>query len=242
MTMRTTLKVVLVWLSIVVVAACLTLLYMSMRAVMGVGGFCAEGGPYVIETSCPTGVGWIMPVSMWVGVFACALYVFAGRGLPGPKWIGLVWPALFLSLGWNFWEFGLDPGDGSGTAYGFIVCGVVFVAMGLVPLVIMLAVPASRRWVSWGDATPARGRDTYRQTRDTVKSIDWRALGTVVGAVPTTPTTAPHGSAGSTIDLDGRMAPDVVDRLERLGEMHRRGDITSEEFDTAKRHVLGDQR
>ena len=46
----------------------------------------------------------------------------------------------------------------------------------------------------------------------------------------------------STIDVNGHMAPDVVDRLERLGEMHRRGDITSDEFDTAKRHVLGDQR
>src|SRR3712207_7813523 len=37
-------------------AACLTLVFLGMRAVMDVGGACADGGPFVIDTPCPDGV------------------------------------------------------------------------------------------------------------------------------------------------------------------------------------------
>ncbi len=33
-----------------------TLLYQVSAIVMGLGGFCASGGPYVIETQCPDAV------------------------------------------------------------------------------------------------------------------------------------------------------------------------------------------
>ena len=46
-------------------AMCLTLVFLAMRAVMDVGGFCAEGGPYVIETHCPEGV----PLVLIGGIF-----------------------------------------------------------------------------------------------------------------------------------------------------------------------------
>ncbi len=52
-------------------AACLTLVWLSMRAVMNVGGFCAEGGPYVIETPCPDGV----PLLLMMGISASSCSV-----------------------------------------------------------------------------------------------------------------------------------------------------------------------
>jgi hypothetical protein len=47
----------------------------------------------------------------------------------------LAWPALFLSLGWNFLEYGVDPPDGSANVvWGWLFCGVLFVLMGGLPL------------------------------------------------------------------------------------------------------------
>jgi hypothetical protein len=48
-----------------------------------------------------------------------------------PSFVSLLWPGLFLSLGWNFFEYGIRAG---GVA-GWLVPGVLFVLMGGVPLV-----------------------------------------------------------------------------------------------------------
>lgn len=42
-----------IFISVAGVAAGLTLLYLGMRAVMEIGGACADGGPYVPRQSCP---------------------------------------------------------------------------------------------------------------------------------------------------------------------------------------------
>lgn len=44
----------------------------------------------------------------------------------------LFWPAIFLSLGWNFMEYGFFSGEG--LVWGWIICGVVFVLMGGLPV------------------------------------------------------------------------------------------------------------
>lgn len=127
-------------------AASITLIWLGMRAVLGVGGFCAEGGPYVIETHCPPGVAVGMTLA-FPGLFLFGgLMLWKGMALgePYPYLALLAWPALFLSLGWNFLEFGVNPpGEGGGLALGWIIPGVLFVLMGGVPL--------------WA-ALPARGR------------------------------------------------------------------------------------
>ena len=48
---------------VLVVAVSLTWTYLSMRAVMNVGGSCADGGPYIPRVSCPDGVPLAMVVS-----------------------------------------------------------------------------------------------------------------------------------------------------------------------------------
>jgi hypothetical protein len=131
----------------------LTSLFLAMRGVMDLGGMVAIGGPYEIAHPAP-GYWWIFPVS----IIGCILIVFASmgvfsvmRGRPGPAGtpfsamgmdsesggtISLValffWPAIFLSLGWNFCEYGFFKTGG--LAWGWIICGVVFVAMGGLPL------------------------------------------------------------------------------------------------------------
>jgi hypothetical protein len=114
--------------SVMVLGLTVAWAFLSMRVVMDVGGSCADGGPYVSAQSCPGGAGFIgiaiplMLVAAFVGSFAAATQ--SAPNLLVPMWI-----VLFLSLGWNFLEYGLR-GSGGGSA-GWVVCGVVFWLMGL---------------------------------------------------------------------------------------------------------------
>lgn len=118
-------------------AASVTTIWLVMRAVMDIGGFCAEGGPYVIEHHCPEGVVGLMFVA-FPGLFAGGgLMLWKGSHLGRPFSLlpMLAWPALFLSLGWNFLEYSLPSAD-QGLVLGWLIPGVVFVLMGLTPLYI----------------------------------------------------------------------------------------------------------
>ena len=121
-------------------AACIAIVFLAMRAVMDIGGFCAEGGPYVIETHCPEGVPLLMTVAFPGGFAFGGMTVYFGSRISGPSAAAvlLAWPALFLSLGWNFLEYALWPPGGAGLVWGWLICGVVFVAMGGGPLLIAL--------------------------------------------------------------------------------------------------------
>lgn len=114
----------------------LTILFLGMRAVMEVGGFCAEGGPYEIAVPCPQGIAFLMPLSIFA-MFAGGLLYFTAPLENGPKWGHLFWSALFISLGWNFFEFGIYPPMGEGISIAWIVCGVLFVLMGAGPLFVL---------------------------------------------------------------------------------------------------------
>lgn len=144
-------------------ALCLTVLWWNMRAVMEVGGMCAEGGPYVIETPCPDGAAWMMPLSIVLGlvlglVWVAGLSRLDGRAVP---LFMLAWGALFGSLGWNFLEYGFDPPGDGGVVWGWLVCGVVFWIMalpGFMPLwVAARTVPTAGSRYAWALAATAGG-------------------------------------------------------------------------------------
>lgn len=107
---------------------CLTWAFLSMRAVMNIGGSCADGGPYVSAQPCPDG-------AILIGVAAPVLLISAMVGtvaavqLNAPNLLLPMWGILFCSLGWNFLEFAFKPSDG--IVWGWLVCGVLFQAMGL---------------------------------------------------------------------------------------------------------------
>ena len=109
---------------------CLTCLYLGMRKVMDLGGFVARGGPYAIAHPAPDWT-WIMPASIFAGIFFLVLYVMNSDFLGGLNLGFLAWPALFLSLGWNFLEYALLKNR---VAWAWLFCGLLFLLMGGLPL------------------------------------------------------------------------------------------------------------
>jgi hypothetical protein len=233
---RTAARVLVVFVSLLVFVASLTVLFLAGRAVMDIGGSCASGGPYVVGRTCPKGTAWMAPVSIFVGLGAVLLYAVACLRLPGPRLVLLAWPALFLSLGWSFWEYGLDPPEGaSGVAVGWIVCGVVFVLMGGAPLLLFVTSATARHDLFWGDATelvvtPSR-RDSVREgAKQLVPPVYRPQHERRRAASRSAPTATEDDEVGGDDDL--------VDELERLAHLHRRGDLTAAEYADAKARVI----
>jgi hypothetical protein len=149
------------------------------------------------------------------------LFIFGGLALWGGAAIGgrwaallfLAWPGLFLSLGWNFLDFGVRPPGGAPgeVEWSWIFCGVVFVLMGGGPLL----------GVFWG-ARQASGARAYAGGRVVIHP-----------SRPNTLTNATSRWAGSQAP-----GPGVGERLERLARLHRDGDLTDAEFEAAKRATL----
>jgi hypothetical protein len=154
------------------VAAALTVLFFSMRAVMEIGGSCASGNvPYAITRPCPSGVPGLMVGSIFLGLAFLGLYAFTAVG---PNLTLLALPALFLSLGWNFLDYGVNPPDGSSdVVWGWLLCGVIFVLMGGVPLLIGIRALMSGRETR---AMRARTGLTNRYSRSGAARLDDPAI------------------------------------------------------------------
>lgn len=118
-------------LSWILFAFSFTSLYQVASIVSGLGGFCASGGPYVIQTECPESVVLFAPLS-FPGLFiSAAIGWFLARGFGTPL-IVWGWPILFIGLGWQFILTGLR-----GDVTGWVV-GILFIVMGAAPLVFEL--------------------------------------------------------------------------------------------------------
>jgi hypothetical protein len=198
----------------------LTWLYLGMRSVMEIGGACADGGPYVSAQPCPDGVPFLMVGGIFGGLICLGLFLMWSSRLGGSyaSLAGLAWPALFLSLGWNFFDFSFDPpGEDEGPVWGWLVCGVIFALMGGVPLLYFLA-PSNLMKILWPpDPDPL------------AVSAPRAPIGVPLGAslrVGHDPVPAPEPHDG------------VVDSLERLAKLRERGAIDEEEYERAKKAVL----
>ena len=147
--------------------ACLTILFFCMRSVMDIGGRCVSGVPSLYP-ECPSGVPGLMVGSIFVGLGFVFLYaVNAIR----PNLVWLAWPALFLSLGWNFLQYGIDPpGPDSGPIWGWLICGVLFVIMGGGPL--LLGIWAIRKGENVRERVPGA-----KAARAKVEAVAKRAKG-----------------------------------------------------------------
>ena len=197
-------------------AACLTLIWLGMRAVMDIGGACAEGGPFVPVQPCPAGAPAALTLGM-LGIFGFgALGIYAGAQIGG-GWAALpllAWPVLFGSLGWNFLEYGFTFEEG-GIVWGWVIPGVIFILMAVVPLWFVWSVRASSVPINARFGLPA-GRET----------------------AATEP--RPSGAWDPSHREPTADADDAVDRLERLADLRRRGDITNDEYERFKQALLRD--
>jgi hypothetical protein len=120
--------------SVLILAVCLTWSFFSMRAVMNVGGACADGGPYVSAQPCPDGAALIaiaIPVMLLTAMFGSATAMSVGA----PNLLIPMWGVLFGSLGWNFLEFAFK---GEGVVWGWLICGVLFWLMAFPAVFAML--------------------------------------------------------------------------------------------------------
>jgi hypothetical protein len=230
---------------VALLAGALTVTWLSMRAVMDIGGVCASGGPYVVAVECPEGVDWLLPLAIFVGIGGAGLVGWFGSRI-GPGFGALVllaWPALFLSLGWNFLEYGLaSPG---GWDVSWLLCGVLFMTMGGIPLVVGLAAlrrsPASvtGRWASPppAHATSAQGRATSRPTGSTVAPEYAELAGLLRQVQGQTVAEARSLTVGEATAADD--APSgLVDQLERLARLKEAGALGELEYLQAKQAVI----
>ena len=194
----------------------LMILWLTMRAVMGIGGSCASGGPYVPSVECPDAVVALTPLSIF-GLFIFGGLAWWGGASIGFTWaalIGLAWPALFLSLGWNFLEFGLRPPGGAPgeIVWSWLFCAVVFGLMGGLPLLGLV----------WGLRQGDSGRRAYAGGRVVIS--------------PRKPNTLSPAAVDR--DAGARAGTDLASRLERLARLRDAGDLTPAEFDAAKRATI----
>jgi hypothetical protein len=236
--------VLLYLLGVAGMAASLTILFLGMRAVMDVGGYCAEGGALEIRVHCPDGV----PLLMMLGIFglfpAGGLIAWRGARL-GAGYASLVifaWPGLFLSLGFNFLQYGTGAADGSGEMdLGWLIPGVLFILMGGIPLVgwILAALRGRVPGAAFMPSTPARS---------------WSpASGGAFGSRTLNLRSSTGSADGLRIEIDGSGSPtvwrwdgapaapaadDLVSELERLTNLHASGALSDTEFDAAKAALL----
>lgn len=204
-------------------AASVSALWLSMRAVMNIGGFCAEGGPYVIEHHCPEGAVLLMTLA-FPGLFLfTGLIAWRGAriGRPFGELAILMWPATFLSLGWNFLEFGIPSANQPEVIWGWLVPGVVFVLMGLAPL-----------YVFWPSVGLTGKADPERVAR----------LREALDRAQRTPPGASSSSAGSPrpTSLAEPARTDLVSQLERLARLYESGSLTKAEYDSAKQRMINE--
>jgi hypothetical protein len=138
-------------------------------------GTCASGGPYVSARECPSGierVGLAIPVAAFVMLIGAALYATRGappgssrKGKAGYA-LALIWAGLFLGIAfacfWGVWGPDVNPGPGGET--GGLIVGFLFVPLGLLGVVPILAAAKAARaageasGIGMGDAVElARG-------------------------------------------------------------------------------------
>ncbi len=224
---------------------CLTLVFLGMRAVMDVGGACADGGPFVSAQPCPDGAPLALTGGI-LGLFGAGGLMAWFGGRLGPGYVGLVglgWPALFISLGFNFFQYGFEPaGPATGPEWGFLISGVIFWLMGGVPLAIGLAGwRATRR----GTAVPAAVQRWQRVTPSVMRiefaPNSFGAPRPSASAGRSAVTGSSPGPAAEPVRSEDDLDEALVSQLERLGALHRSGSLTEEEFAAAKARVLANE-
>ena len=178
---------------------------------------------------------------IFLGLIATAAFVAFASKLGGSyaTIAAYAWPALFLSLGWNFLDYGLDPpGPDDGLVWGWLVCAVIFFLMGGLPLLALFSpkiaaedLVAARpgparcclgRWAAGGNPAGCLARDRS-QVAAARLSAALRRQRPRRGARPTV---APPAGG------------DVVAQLERLAALRDRGAIDADEYERAKKAVL----
>lgn len=115
----------------VLLSAGTTLLFVGSMQIMGVGGFCAEGGPYEIAVHCPAASGVSVTLALPMIAAGVLLGIFGARGFGVPAH-GFFWILLFGVEGTAFLlsAFSIP----AGVSVAWLICGVLFLGIAIPPL------------------------------------------------------------------------------------------------------------
>lgn len=199
------------------IAVAVTLLFLGMRSVMGVGGYCASGGPYQIRVECPHAIDWLLPVSVIGGVLCLFVFLVSSPDAVR-RWAILAWTGLFLALGWNFFDFGL-PWQGHPGEPVWIVLGFVFLVLALSPIVPVLRSGRRASGQAPGD-----------------EQVDFVARSGHGDAFTWEWSSASRSEADSEVGTVAGVA--IAAALQRLAQLHRTGELTDAEYAAAKQALL----
>ena len=187
-------------------------------------GTCASGGPYVSARECPEGTAQtalLMPGGFILGMIGVMVFALRGRrpGAGDDAWRAspwlLGWAPLFVVTGAVALVAGLesDGADASTLRWTGIFLAVLFIPMGLVPVLGTLFIRGSRR----GGFDP----------------ITTQVIRNGERAAATPPAATPHAGADA-------LTGDPVERLQKLGRLRDAGVLTPAEFDAAKSRILAE--
>ena len=238
-------------------------------------GTCASGGPYVSARPCPPGTG-LRIVALVGGIFGgligMGIYATRGEGLrPSPVGLGaIMWALLFCTLAASaiVAAFGPANNDDAGARTAAIVLGVVFVPMGVAPVLFGVGgrrkAEAAQRLVEQGrrcEGVVTEVDDTGVTINDNPR-IRFKVRAEPPGEPPfeITKTAVVSRVAiprrgdrctvfydpadrerrnGVSFDLPSAGGgEDALGKIERLGELRDKGLITPEEFEQQKRRLL----
>jgi hypothetical protein len=243
-----------------VTAACITLLALGMRDVMEVGGRCASGTTaFEIRQECPEGTGAVV-IGAFLGVVAAFIWAGAASQLPAARRLVLLaWPGLFLALAYNFFDFGFNPPDGfePGTSWASVGLGVMFVAMGVLPLLALLSPTLRSQLFGSPGPTPslATTGGAVRVNGFDGGAIDlsgFQGTGIQVGGISLDDLLGQAFSGGG-ISTNGFTTVHVSEAgpgdrstlaadLAALADLHHRGVLTDEQFEAAKTARIAQER
>ncbi|MFM9076784.1 MAG: hypothetical protein ACKORM_00905 [Solirubrobacterales bacterium] len=149
------------------IAALFVLIALALRSANEVGGFCAEGGPYVIRQGCPVGVLPVMAIGIPL-LFACGIAYFVALPQTWKSLIYLAWPVLFVGLGLVFIYSAFTASDSFGV--GAFVIGLMMAGIGAIPFLLPKAA--------------LRGFGYFPEREDGLAPQVWAILvGAVIGAL-----------------------------------------------------------
>jgi hypothetical protein len=212
-------------------AMCITLVFLGMRAVMDVGGACADGGPYVSAQHCPEGSTLALLGGVFGGFGFGALASIGGAGIGG-IWVGapvFAWIGLFGSLGWNFLDYGVfSAPTGAGVDGTWVFCGLLFWAMAAGGLLVLVPLARSPKFAPGSSSTVTlRGPGQAR-----------RSSVVMTGGSPVTVSRDGHTVVFSTTTVDGDIPDGLRDRLETL--QHQLATARASGQTEASREELGE--
>lgn len=107
----------------------ITLTGLALGYVLSQGGSVAPGGSGAVARLEP-GCFMILPASIILLMASGGVSMYFSHKLRGPSLLPFAWSGLFGSLGYRFAEAGARSG---GPAPAWVICGVLFIAMGIAP-------------------------------------------------------------------------------------------------------------